>query len=44
LVSGGIESFNSIDRPDNGGKAMSITPGKDNVFEVLGFDAEETAN
>lgn len=23
---------------------MSITPGKDNVFEDLGFDAEEAAN
>lgn len=37
-------SYNNIDKPDHEGKAMSITRGKDNVFEDLGFDAEEAAN
>lgn len=43
-ASSDIESRSGINKLENGGKVMSVTRGQGNVFEDLGFDAEEAAN
>jgi predicted XRE-type DNA-binding protein len=39
-----IERCNTIDKHNSGNKGMQIIQGSENVFEDLGFEAEEAAN